>query len=526
MKELLEGRVDAFIGNKLTGIYILQKLKQLNKVKIAGDPLNLTEYCSVTLKGNTKVLNLLNKGIKDIKKNGTYERIYRKWFGQNLFDNGFMTKELFLSISVVCSFIIGILVLIFLWNRSLKKLVVIKTRELAKANNELYINQEKLEQSNRLQGKILENILDGIIAFDQRGKVLGANFAAKELLKIDIESELSFEDLNFDDYLISEGYEQALHGEIWRRDLLWDKGSGEILNIDCNISPIKGPGGEVEGVILVLHNYTESMLLDEAREFDKLKTEFFANISHELRTPLNLIFGIAQLLEMYKDDDNELALKNMVEKSTLVIRQNINRLTRLINNIIDITKADTGFLELQLNNYNIVSVIEGVTMSIVDYCNNKGISLQFDTDIEEKIIACDAEKIERILLNLLSNSIKFTENSGSIFVRVIDGEEFVTVSVLDSGIGIPNDKQEFIFERFRQVDKSISRRNEGSGIGLSLVKSLVEMHGGTINVVSKYGFGSEFIIKLPVTKLPSDPIEYIIDSFSTEKIKIEFSDIL
>jgi two-component system, OmpR family, phosphate regulon sensor histidine kinase PhoR len=274
-----------------------------------------------------------------------------------------------------------------------------------------------------------------------------------------------------------------------------------------------------------IHNITENKLLNEAIEYDKLKTEFFANISHELRTPLSVMLASTQLLQLYGKSDTEINLRNNVDKTALIVRQNIYRLTRLINNLIDITKVDTGFFELQLHNYNIVSIIEDITMSVVDYIENKNISIQFDTDIEEKIISCDADKIERVMLNLLSNSVKFTNPNGSIIVKVSDGEKFVTISVKDTGIGIHKDKQEMIFQRFRQVDKSLSRSNEGSGIGLSLVKSLVELHGGTIKVESVYGFGSEFIIQLPVTKVEANLTDEKFESFEAKKTNIEFSDI-
>lgn len=525
IRELLDGSVDAFVGNRLTGYYVLQSLKEFDKVKIIGDPIYSTEYCIAASKKNTKIINLFNDGLSRIKKNGEYDRIYHKWFGETVSDGSlpFKRAALIIGVGIIIAFL-----WIFLslhWNRSLKTLVSIRTRELANVNDELKMQQEKLEQNNRLRGKILENILDGIIAFDRDGYALGANIAAKELLQTDIEDGTRFDELKFNNDFIREGYFQALKGNIWRRDLEWQGKNKQTLNIDCNISPIKGPDDAVEGVIIVMHDYTESKLLNEAKEYDKLKTEFFANISHELRTPLSVMFAAIQLLELYGKSDDSDQLRGIIDKTAFGVKQNINRLTRLVNNIIDVTKADTGFLQLQLRDYNIVNVIEEITLSVVDFIENKGISIQFDTDIEEKIIACDIDKIERIILNLLSNSVKFTKAGGSILVKILDGEKFITISVKDTGIGIPKDKQDIIFERFRQVDKSISRNNEGSGIGLSLVKSLVELHDGTIRVESTYGCGSEFIIELPIRVIGDNIIDPERESINTEKTKMEFSDI-
>jgi two-component system CheB/CheR fusion protein len=173
-------------------------------------------------------------------------------------------------------------------------------------------------------------------------------------------------------------------------------------------------------------------------------------------------------------------------------------------------------------------VIENITLSVSEYIKSKGIELIFDTDVEERIIACDLDSFERIMLNLLSNAIKFTKEGGIINVDIVDRETTILISVKDTGIGIRKDKLEIIFDRFRQVDQSLTRNNEGSGIGLSLVKSLVEMNGGKISVQSEYGYGSKFIIEMPVRMAQEDnAIEYEenIQKDNVEKIHIEFADI-
>lgn len=181
-----------------------------------------------------------------------------------------------------------------------------------------------------------------------------------------------------------------------------------------------------------------------------------------------------------------------------------------------------------------MAVVEDITLSVADYIKNKGTELIFDTDIEEKIIACNDEKIERIMLNLLSNAIKYTKSGGTIKVDIKNLDTKVMISVQDTGIGIPNDKLDVIFERFRQADELLTRRAEGSGIGLSLVKSLVVAHGGTISVNSTQGVGSEFVILLPSftvenTQISDKSLDIIHNYDQLEKdvenINIEFSDI-
>lgn len=267
-------------------------------------------------------------------------------------------------------------------------------------------------------------------------------------------------------------------------------------------------------------NVVESnKLLNESREYNKLITEFMANISHELRTPLNVILSAVQVMHLS-------SLSNGEGKYLDVIKQNSYRLLKLVNNLIDISRINSGYLELSLNNYNIINVIEEITLSVAQYAEDRGLKLVFDTDEEERIIACDYDKVERIMLNLLSNAIKFTEKEDSIYVNITNEHNFVKISVRDTGIGIPEDKLHIIFERFMQVDKSFTRSHEGSGIGLALVKSLVEMHSGTIEVNSTLGEGTEFVVNLPADLIGSDFDKKSISSVnSSERVIIELSDI-
>ena len=169
-------------------------------------------------------------------------------------------------------------------------------------------------------------------------------------------------------------------------------------------------------------------------------------------------------------------------------------------------------------------------LSVAEYIESKGITLSFDTNTEEKIIACDPEQIERVLLNLLSNAVKFTLSGGRIEAKLSDLGNIVIITVKDNGIGIPEDKQKTIFDRFRQVNKSLRRNSEGSGIGLSLVKSLIEKHGGKIYLRSKLGEGSEFTFEIPCEPAYIQTSSIISQSCMSnhsfvERARIEFSDI-
>ena len=291
--------------------------------------------------------------------------------------------------------------------------------------------------------------------------------------------------------------------------------------------PILKINGEIQEILVLVVDVTteikSNIVMEKAL---KSQGEFLVNISHELKTPLNVIFATVQLFSMYCNSGSLDDKKDSIIKYLDSIKQNSYRLSKLINNIVDLSKIEAGFFELNLSNNNIVEVVEEIVMSVTNFTDIKGLSIIFDTDIEEKIIACDPEKIERIVLNLISNAIKFTGESHQIFVNVKDKNEFVEISVKDNGIGIEDKYLDMIFDRFKQVDKSLTRNAEGTGIGLSLVKSIVELHGGRIYVESEFGKGSTFTVILPSINVLDENMIYNSKVKSdNQSIQVELSDV-
>lgn len=291
--------------------------------------------------------------------------------------------------------------------------------------------------------------------------------------------------------------------------------------------------GNISGYIVVSRNQDikkelEEMKIkyNEIKEYDRIRGEFFANLSHELRTPLNIIHSSLQLLNTQKENGVE-ALSDYYMKYEKTIKQNCLRMLRLVNNLIDISKIDSGFIDFNYSNNDIVMLVEDITLSVAPYIEEKNLNIMFDTDTEELKIRCEPEKIERIMLNLISNSVKFTDVGGEIFVNIEVDEKWVYIRVKDSGVGIPKHLREVIFERFVQGDKSLNRQKEGSGIGLALVRSIVNHHNGEVYVEDTSEEGSTFIVKLPNVlggyneEIPKEAVQRNID----ERIIIEFSDI-
>lgn len=267
----------------------------------------------------------------------------------------------------------------------------------------------------------------------------------------------------------------------------------------------------------------------ESEEIHEMKTEFFANLSHELRTPVNIIFSTLQVLNLKIESIKETSQHDSMLKYTNIAIQNTYRLLKLVNNLIDSNKITSGYFDFKPQNYDIIFFIESICQSIVEFAKTKNIEVTFDTELEEKSISFDLDKMERIILNILSNAIKFSRDGDEISVYIKEVNEMIEIKISDTGIGIPKDKLECIFDRFKQVDNQHIRKGEGSGIGLYLVKSLVDMHKGSIFVESELDKGSTFTIRIPIQYSEEENGWTIIDKnfqdSHIEKIKVEFSDI-
>lgn len=238
-----------------------------------------------------------------------------------------------------------------------------------------------------------------------------------------------------------------------------------------------------------------SILYSKLLENEQCKNDYFLNLSHELKTPLNVILSTIQLINS-KIDINNLT-KNDIAKYMGILGRNSTRLLRTINDIIDTSKIEAGSYKINPKKQDIVYMVEEVALSMKSYIESNGINLIIDPYVEEKFLYFDATEMERCIVNLISNAVKFTNKDGYIYIYIYDEGDQVRISVKDTGIGISEENQNIIFNRFVQVmDNGISVK-KGSGIGLTLVKSLVELHNGTIEVKSEINKGSEFIITLP-----------------------------
>ncbi len=251
---------------------------------------------------------------------------------------------------------------------------------------------------------------------------------------------------------------------------------------------------------------------DKLLEHDRLKTEFFTNISHELRTPLTLIMSpLSAIIE-----EKQGKVSDAVKETLKMMRSNGIRLLKQINNLLDFAKLEAGKMRLKLKEVEPTDFCKQIVASVEHMAASRGLKLSYECRTKDGTsVVMDPEQYEKVVINLLHNAIKFTDEGGRITLCLDDGDGYVELSVEDTGVGIPKEMLETIFERFAQVDGSSTRRREGTGLGLSLAKEIVELHGGTIRAESEPEKGSRFVVKIRKGKRHFD--EKVIDRRKAEK---------
>ena len=280
--------------------------------------------------------------------------------------------------------------------------------------------------------------------------------------------------------------------------------------------------------VSIINNREDKIKLENAEKelelrdvMEKARDEVLSNISHEFKTPVNVIYSTVQIQDLNLQKGNY----GSILEFNKIIKKNCNRLIRLINNFIDSTKLENNKLEFNLKCVNIVAIVEDITISVVNFAKSKNINIIFDTEEEELYCDIDVEQLERIILNILSNAIKYNKVNGNIDVVVKDKNEEVHIEVSDTGVGIPKDKIDIIFDRFERFDNKNAAIKEGSGIGLSIVKKLVDALGGKIEIKSEVDKGTT--VRLIFKKSNSqNNLEQIYDmQHLEEKVNLEMSDI-
>ncbi|MFL0195670.1 ATP-binding protein [Clostridium sp. WILCCON 0269] len=391
------------------------------------------------------------------------------------------------------------------------------------------VEKDKIIKMHRHQLEvIIENMPDAFLVYNKEGHITLLNAEARKLYpelnakKTIEEAQSCFKYFDLDNKIIPpESFltRRAFRGEEVRDERIVVKRPHKIQITEVNTTPIFDEEHNLVSVVVSHRDISDVIksqeeikvqqekLLNAERaknealeESIKLKDEFFYLITHEFKTPISVINLALQAINlMYKEEITEKAGKYLN-----TIKQNINRQLRLVNNLLDIARINSGHLKMNKNFFDIANAVETIVNSVEVYAEQKNVTLKLNTNLSANTIYSDEEKLERILLNLLSNALKFTPGGKSITISLstkkYKNADMISVSVQDEGLGIPRDKQKTIFQRFGQVDSSLSRQAEGTGLGLHLVNLLVNLLGGEILLDSVVDKGSTFTVLLPASE--------------------------
>ena len=366
-------------------------------------------------------------------------------------------------------------------NLELDQRVVERTADLAEA-----LARERAEASRR-QG-ILEGIADGVIVFDRNGTAIVANPAIGRILNRPSEEIVGCNVASLVGENVAEADLHMLEDLVSGRDLNPSRvkiGWGE-KTLSVSFAPVRATSNQVAGTVAVFRDFTREA------EVDRMKSDFVSIVSHELRTPLTSIKGYLDLVLMGAAGPTSKQQESFLQ----IAKSNTDRLHGLVSDLLDISRMESGRVELDIQVVSVLKIVEQVSNSMRKEFHDRGLTLRVDVPPELPEIFGDPARISQILINLLSNAHKYTREGGAI-LRVRPGTRNLQVDVIDTGVGISLEDQDKLFTPFfRAEDKSV-RQETGSGLGLTITKSLVEMHGGELRVKSKPGMGSTFTFTLP-----------------------------
>lgn len=432
-------------------------------------------------------------------------------------------------------------VLVLVYDKMKSHIEDVKEKEI-ELNKELKDRNAILNELNLLNNKsekrycnLIESFKDGIIILKNE-RVAYINNEALFMMGVDYKSSIinrsfynflymiSSEQMIDKENIIEEENINIFNTKIDKRYILK---SGMDKYKELEIYTIKS---EHDIEIVYIRDMSELNRYNEMKEKyneylkqEEIKNKFYSNISHELRTPINIINSALKLNELYLEKID----LNLLSKNNTRIRQNCLRLIRTINNFIDTNKISEGYLNLNKKIYNIVEVVENATIATKKYVDKIKNILIFDSEFEEINLACDRDLMERVILNLLSNSVKYGQDGGKIIVNLQIEKGTVKITVKNNSRPIKKEEEPYIFDQFTNLNKSLSREKEGSGLGLYLVKAIVKLHGGSIYYKSCKEGWNKFIINLPIENnlgkySKGEDVEII---SLDKKVDVEFSDI-
>jgi len=459
--QLMGGRADAFIGNTLTGVYLIDKMGIRDHIKIVGESLNVTKYSMAVKEGNSKLLDIINKGINEIKRNGTYDNIYRKWFGRTVNYPTWLFRRLAFIATVIILVFAVVTIISLHWNSVLKLEVNKRTEQI------------KLERDFR--EKLLNRIFSGIVTINTDNIITYANEPAVKILDIKY------------DKLIGSDYRETYIKDLFSKDELSGKSidkevqiNGRKVFINYKAQLIHNMDGDEE-IILIFRDITEERLMQESIiTKDKMQSlgNLITGIAHEIRNPLTSIKAYTQLIPKKIDD---VKFREMISRD---IPQEIERLDKLVRDLLEYSKPRKPFME----KINLQEAVDNALLLLKNNIKEKSIKLEIY--IDKKItVVFDRNHLQQILINILLNATESMDKEEKrITIQAQEIQNSINLSIKDNGCGIDKNVLPRIFNPF------FTTKATGTGLGLYVSYQLLLQNNGDITIDTVQGEGTTFTI--------------------------------
>lgn len=482
--DLLQGKVDAVFSNKLTGMNILNKHNFKDSIKIVGDEINQMDYGIAVKKGNSKLISEVNEALTNLKKNGTYIKIYEKWFGSVEDKN----KQEKIFIYTLLSLIFLSMIFFYFslrWNKRLKDEVGKRTWELHLANEELILNRNIINESDKFKEQIIDSLSIGLITFNKVGCVTALNNKGVKIFSINKEEAIgrTFTQLGLDKFFDIKHINDCIELEksVQVEETIFNI-NGHKYYYNYLISPLKANQNRNNGGVITFRDITdEKRIRLELEQQSKMKSlgRMVAGIAHEIRNPLT---SIKTYLEVLPDKYDNPKFRQKITKQ---VPMEINRLNTLLKELLDYAKPKSSIVE----SFSISELIYEVIDLLNTFFENKNIC--FRTKVDTNLfIDEDKNKLKQILINILLNSIEAIDNTGTIEIKALEDENYIQIEIEDNGVGIDENSIDKIFEPF------YTTKDSGTGLGLALCYQYLKDKEGDIKILSNKGEGTLITVYL------------------------------
>ncbi|MBN2899582.1 MAG: transporter substrate-binding domain-containing protein [Clostridia bacterium] len=471
---LVEGKADAYVGNRETGLYSIQKYEYYDRVKVIGSTMNQKNYCIAVTRENEELLNILNEGLRIIKKNGIYDKIYNKWFGEEFASPQVIFKKYIYMFFVAVCLLLGIVWVNMRMNKKLREEVDKRT--------------EELKNSDLFKEHIINSISDGLITFDTKGVVQSLNKNVLEILQVDPHEAIGhlLDMIDFLKFIDRKLFRKALiEGVSFIREESEITILGHNRVIEYNILPLKDRVGAIQGITITFNDVTvQRKNSEQIKRRDKFESigRLTANIAHEIRNPLTAIKTYIELIP------RKINNKDFQEQLVKDVPQVIGRLNEMITELLEYARpreANKTVFALDRPIIEVLSLVEGEI--------NKN-AIHLETELNPDChVKMDSQQFKQILINLVINSIQAIKNveQPTLIIKTVKDDAACFIEVTDNGIGISEEDQAVIFEPF------FTKKSTGTGLGLSIAQQLAEENDGYMTVDSTVSVGTTMRLYLP-----------------------------